>query len=83
MVHFIALEQFDSTASVAHMEASLSKVVGLAQRLHEMHATLATDPQYLARRLAGAPARVGRRRRHEVSGEVRTLSVERRQETPS
>ena len=50
MVHFIERpEQFDSTASVAHMEASLSKVVGLAQRLHEMHATLATDPQYLSR----------------------------------
>ena len=49
-VHFIDRpEQFDSVASVAQMEASLGKVVGLAQRLHEMHCTLATDPQYLSR----------------------------------
>ena len=37
MVHFIERpEQFDSTASVAHMEASLSKVVGEQRALRKL-----------------------------------------------
>jgi len=50
MVRFLeTAERFDSHATVAQMEAALQGAIGLAGRLTELHASLATDQHYLAR----------------------------------
>ena len=50
MVHFTEkLEQFDSNAAAALLEEKICGAIGLAKKLHELHAQLSSDANYLSR----------------------------------
>jgi hypothetical protein len=50
MVRFLeSPERYDSHATAVQMETALQGAIALASRLHELHASLATDSHYLAR----------------------------------